>query len=264
MTLADQAAITGHDGQVTSGGKPGRPRRRTFTAVYKVRILAAYDALQKTVRARRPAAEGAHLPFSSGGLAAAAGRRFPGAGREEGKEREKLHSQAEYPADQQVDDLEQHAASQPSRRSGCWRSHRSAVRSIIRAAQVAVGPDGPGRPRRQGPRRPASGHLTLGLPGLGRLPPVGHARILHELLEQRNAFEEAELAGHGGMDGSGSVLSPVRRILVMCFVAAEQPDVPCTERDLLPRWMALAAEYVGHRGGGRCRRLSPAPVMQDV
>ena len=45
MTLADQAAITGHDGQVTSGGKPGRPRRRTFTAAYKARILAAYDAL---------------------------------------------------------------------------------------------------------------------------------------------------------------------------------------------------------------------------
>jgi transposase-like protein len=45
MTLADRAAITGHDGQVTSGGKPGRPKRRTFTAVYKARILAAYDAL---------------------------------------------------------------------------------------------------------------------------------------------------------------------------------------------------------------------------
>jgi transposase len=45
MTLADQAAITGHDGQVTSGGKPGRPKRRTFTVAYKVRILAAYDAL---------------------------------------------------------------------------------------------------------------------------------------------------------------------------------------------------------------------------
>ena len=44
MTLADQAAITGHDGQVTSG-KPGRPKRRTFTAAYKARILAAYDAL---------------------------------------------------------------------------------------------------------------------------------------------------------------------------------------------------------------------------
>ena len=45
MTLADQAAITGHDGQVTSGGKPSRPKRRTFTAAYKARILAAYDAL---------------------------------------------------------------------------------------------------------------------------------------------------------------------------------------------------------------------------
>src|SRR5260370_6389276 len=44
MTLADQAAITGHDGQVTSGGKPGRPKRRTFTAAYKARILAEFDA----------------------------------------------------------------------------------------------------------------------------------------------------------------------------------------------------------------------------
>ena len=45
MTLADQAAITGHAGQVTSSGKPGRPKRRTFTAACKARILAAYDAL---------------------------------------------------------------------------------------------------------------------------------------------------------------------------------------------------------------------------
>jgi len=44
MTLADQTAITGHDDQVTSG-KPGRPKRRTFTAAYKARILAEYDAL---------------------------------------------------------------------------------------------------------------------------------------------------------------------------------------------------------------------------
>jgi transposase-like protein len=44
MTLADQAAITGQDGQVTSG-KPGRPKHRTFTAAYKARILAAFDAL---------------------------------------------------------------------------------------------------------------------------------------------------------------------------------------------------------------------------
>ena len=44
MTLADQAAITGHDGQVTTG-RPGRAKRRTFTAAYKARILAEYDAL---------------------------------------------------------------------------------------------------------------------------------------------------------------------------------------------------------------------------
>ena len=30
---------------MTSSGKPGRPKRRTFTAAYKARILAAYDAL---------------------------------------------------------------------------------------------------------------------------------------------------------------------------------------------------------------------------
>jgi len=44
MTLADQAALSGHDSQVSSG-KPGRPKRRTFTAAYKARILAEYDAL---------------------------------------------------------------------------------------------------------------------------------------------------------------------------------------------------------------------------
>jgi transposase len=44
MTLADQAVMSGHDGQVTSG-KPERPKRRTFTAAYKARILAEYDAL---------------------------------------------------------------------------------------------------------------------------------------------------------------------------------------------------------------------------
>jgi transposase len=44
MTLADQAVLSGHDGQVTSG-KPDRPKRRTFTAAYKARILAEYDAL---------------------------------------------------------------------------------------------------------------------------------------------------------------------------------------------------------------------------
>jgi transposase len=44
MTLADQAAAPGHDGQVTSG-KPGKPKRRTFTAAYKAKILAEFDAL---------------------------------------------------------------------------------------------------------------------------------------------------------------------------------------------------------------------------
>ena len=44
MTLADQAAIPGHDGRVTSG-RPGKPKRRTFTAAYKARIVAAFDAL---------------------------------------------------------------------------------------------------------------------------------------------------------------------------------------------------------------------------
>ena len=51
MTLADQAAITGHDGQVTSS-KPGRPKRRTFTAAYKARILAAFDALPENSQER--------------------------------------------------------------------------------------------------------------------------------------------------------------------------------------------------------------------
>ena len=44
MTLADQAAMTGQDGQV-AGKRPGRAARRTFTAAYKARILAAFDAL---------------------------------------------------------------------------------------------------------------------------------------------------------------------------------------------------------------------------
>src|SRR5438270_3436147 len=44
MTLADQAAIAGHDDQVTEG-RPERPKRRTFTKAYKARILAAFDAL---------------------------------------------------------------------------------------------------------------------------------------------------------------------------------------------------------------------------
>ena len=51
MTLADQATIAGHAGQVTSG-KPARPKRRTFTAAYKARILAAFDALPENSQER--------------------------------------------------------------------------------------------------------------------------------------------------------------------------------------------------------------------
>lgn len=49
MTLADQDAIIRHDGRVSTDGttsdRPERPKRRTFTAAYKARILAAFDAL---------------------------------------------------------------------------------------------------------------------------------------------------------------------------------------------------------------------------
>ena len=44
MTLADQAAIAGHDGQVTSG-KPERPKSRTFTREFKAKIVAELGAL---------------------------------------------------------------------------------------------------------------------------------------------------------------------------------------------------------------------------
>jgi hypothetical protein len=40
-------------------------------------------------------------------------------------------SQAEYPANQQVDDLEQHPASQPSPRPGCPRPRRSALNRLF-------------------------------------------------------------------------------------------------------------------------------------
>lgn len=51
MTLADQAVMSGHDGQVSSS-KPERPKRRTFTAAYKARILAEFDALPEGSPAR--------------------------------------------------------------------------------------------------------------------------------------------------------------------------------------------------------------------
>ena len=72
MTLADQAALPGHDGRVTSG-KPGRPKRRTFTAAYKARILAEFDALPEySTGAGRAAAERAAIPFPHRGLEKAA------------------------------------------------------------------------------------------------------------------------------------------------------------------------------------------------
>jgi transposase-like protein len=50
MTMADMtSAATGHDGAVASGGKgprAGQPKRRSFSAAYKARILQEYDALE--------------------------------------------------------------------------------------------------------------------------------------------------------------------------------------------------------------------------
>jgi hypothetical protein len=52
--------------------------------------------------------------------------------------------QAEYPAREQVDDLEQHPASEPSPHQTCWRWRRSDTQSSIRAVQGA--PAGEQRP----------------------------------------------------------------------------------------------------------------------
>jgi transposase len=49
MTMTDMAsAAAGHDGAVASGEGPraGQPKRRTFTAAYKARILREYDELE--------------------------------------------------------------------------------------------------------------------------------------------------------------------------------------------------------------------------
>jgi transposase-like protein len=43
MTLADQASSVGQDGRVTP--RANRPKRRTFTAAYKAKMLEEYDAL---------------------------------------------------------------------------------------------------------------------------------------------------------------------------------------------------------------------------
>ena len=46
--MADMASSTREDGQVASGRGPraGQPKRRTFTAAYKARVLQEYDALE--------------------------------------------------------------------------------------------------------------------------------------------------------------------------------------------------------------------------
>jgi transposase len=49
MTMTDMAsAAAGHDDAVASGKGPraGQPKRRTFTAAYKARILREYDQLE--------------------------------------------------------------------------------------------------------------------------------------------------------------------------------------------------------------------------
>lgn len=92
MTLADQSAMTGHDGQVTSG-KPARPARRAFAAAYKARILAAYDALpegspERGALMRRERLYHSHIEHwrkqqENGTLASSAGKPAKGAGSEE-------------------------------------------------------------------------------------------------------------------------------------------------------------------------------------
>ena len=92
MTLADQAVMTGHDGQVSSG-KPQRPKRRTFTAAYKARILAEYDALpdgspQRGELMRRERLYHSHLEHwrqqqDNGTLPATSGKPAKSAGDEE-------------------------------------------------------------------------------------------------------------------------------------------------------------------------------------
>jgi hypothetical protein len=70
MTLADQAVISGHDGQVAEG-QSARPKRRTFTAAYKARILAAFDALPEgsPERGELLRLDHSHLEHWRGGIA---------------------------------------------------------------------------------------------------------------------------------------------------------------------------------------------------
>jgi transposase len=73
MTLADQAAMSGHDGQVSSG-KPGRPKRRAFTAAYKARILAERGALMRRERLYHSHIEHWRVQQEKGTLPATSGK----------------------------------------------------------------------------------------------------------------------------------------------------------------------------------------------
>ena len=71
MTVLDQALVTGDAGQVTGEPRqrpdpevPERARRRTFTAQYKLEVLAAYDAAgpgEKGAVLRREGLYSSHL-----------------------------------------------------------------------------------------------------------------------------------------------------------------------------------------------------------
>jgi transposase len=87
MTLSDQTAMTVQDGLVTDerpSERPDRPKRRTFTAAYKARILAAYDALpegshERGALMRRERLYHSHIEHwrkqqNNGTLAASAGK----------------------------------------------------------------------------------------------------------------------------------------------------------------------------------------------
>jgi transposase-like protein len=61
MTLADQAAIAGQNGQVSGS----RPKRRMFSAAYKARILAEYDQAGPGERGALLRREGLHTSHIS-------------------------------------------------------------------------------------------------------------------------------------------------------------------------------------------------------
>ena len=88
MTLADQAATAGHDGQVTSG-KPEPPKSQTFTREFQAKIATGIRCpSREQPGARHTAAEEPPLPFPHRGLERAAGFRQPGLRREKGEARE--------------------------------------------------------------------------------------------------------------------------------------------------------------------------------